>query len=431
MSIFESIFSTPKSRFLSDMEEVMRQVLLSFSKIQEGMRHYLLNYIEARSLPRDDNVIEGTFTWLISGTSPPGMDQSLSRRYIEGIKTSPLVSKAFATAMALKVNMLTSRNLMSEAMRIVKNLNELGIPVFSLDMCLPNERAFIAMADDFFNGSKDIPVPIGEGPPGGFPTLNEKRYEIRNELGRGGYGVVNLAYDKTLRREVAVKRLLVDQRNPRHSEFIQRFKREAQIIASLNHPNIVQVFDCETSVQGFSIVMEYVRGGSLDKLLAEDGGKMPANKVYDLGMQISDGLAHAHGKGIIHRDLKPQNILIEKDGSRIHAKIADFGIARGDHQGESIGTIGGIGTPLYMAPEQRTDARNVTAAADIYSLGKMILEMLTGDVGYEVDATTMDLPVKWKPIMARCTHRNSAMRYINADAFRTDFASLQTEKARL
>jgi len=408
------------------MEDVVKQILLSFNKIQEGMRTYLLKYIAANGLKRDDQTIEATFTWLISATFSPGMDKELAHSYVEALKTSPIVCKAFASAMAMKVNMMTSQNLMSEAMRITKNLTELGIPIFNIAMQLPNERAFISMADEFYNSSNELPVPSTGKEWGGLPPLDPQRYELRHELGRGGYGVVHLAYDSKLSREVAIKRLLVDPHDPRHQEFIRRFEREARIIASLNHPNIVQVYDYESSAHGYNIIMEYVRGGSVDKLMSKAGGRMPLNMVIDLGMQISDGLAHAHGRGIIHRDLKPQNILVEIDGARIRAKIADFGIARGGNQDETMNTLGGIGTPLYMAPEQRTDARNVTPAADIYSLGKMLLEMLTGDVGYEVDSASMDIPSDWRPVMERCTHREPALRYRDAGALRADIASIQT-----
>lgn len=426
MGLFDSMFGASKSRYQSEMEAVARQILLSFSKIQEGMRNYLLRYIEANGLRRDDHTIESTFTWMISATFSPGMDKELARSYVEAIKTSPVVCRAFASAMAMKVNMMTSQNLMSEAMRISKNLTELGIPVFNIGMQLPNERAFIAMADEFYNGSNDLALPIGGGGSGGIPPLDPERYELRGELGRGGYGVVHLAFDRKLSREVAIKRLLVDPIDPRHVDFIRRFEREAKIIASLSHPNIIQVFDYEASTQGYIIVMEYVRGGSLDKRMEEFGGRLPAGIVMDLGMQICDGLAYAHNKGIVHRDLKPQNVLIDRDGPKLRAKIADFGIARGGDQGETLNTLGGLGTPLYMAPEQRTDARNVTPAADVYSLGKMLLEMLTGDVGYEVDAASMDIPADWGPVMEKCTHRVPSMRYRDANEFRADFASIYT-----
>jgi len=315
---------------------------------------------------------------------------------------------------------------MSEAMRIVKNLNELGLPPYSLDMRLPNERAFIQMAEEFYSGSKTMELPPDIKRLGEVPVINSERYEVRKEIGRGAFGVVHLAFDKKLGREVAIKRMLMDQNDPGYALFKSRFEREAKIIASLNHPNVVHIYDYETSTQGYSIVMEYIGGGSLANLLSESGGRLPADSVMDLSLQISDGLAHAHKKGIIHRDLKPQNVLIDRDGAQLRAKIADFGIARGGDQSSSLRTMGGLGTPLYMAPEQRIDAKSVTTAADIYSLGKMILEMLTGEVGFEVDVASMNLPASWVSVIGKCTQRDAAMRYPNADAFRTEFAAIQT-----
>ena len=424
MGFLDSLFGGGSSRFQSEMEETARQIMLSFGKVQEGMRVYLLKYIEANGLRRDDQAIEGTFSWLISATITTGLDLELARSYVEAIKTSSVVCQAFASAMAIKISMLTSRNLMAEAMKLNRNLNELGITVFNLAMQLPNERAFIAMADEFYNNSHNLVAPAGGGGYGIIPPLNPERYELREELGRGAFGAVHVAFDKKLHRHVAVKRFIVDRKDARYGEFLARFEREAQIIASLSHPHIVQVYDYESSARGYSIVMEYVRGGALDRYVAELGGRLSPKQVYELGMQISEGLAHAHGRGIVHRDLKPQNILLEREGGRIKAKIADFGIARRSIHGDTAHTVGGMGTPLYMAPEQRTDARGVTPAADVYSLGKMLLEMLTGDVGFEVDTSTMQIPASWTTVMDKATARSPELRHRDASHFRDEFARI-------
>jgi len=425
MGLFSSFRKSMGSVFEDDMVQVAQQMLLSFGKIQEGMRHYLLKYLKANSLPTDQAVIENTFGWLISGIEPPKGQMELARKYVEILGANPLIRKVFSTSMAMKVNMMTSQGLMSEAMNIVKNLNTLRIPVFSLDLKLPNERAFIKMANDFYDTIRDMDVYPDSGNDHGIPIINAERYELRKELGRGAFGVVHLAFDKNLHRDVAIKRLSVDKRDSRYIEASRRFEREAKTIASLNHPNIVQVYDFESSDRGYSIIMEYVRGGSLAGHLENAGGKLSVETVKNIGLQVCDGLAHAHNRGIIHRDLKPQNILIDNIDCSLRAKIVDFGIACGLAQTESLNTVGGLGTPLYMPPEQRIKAREVTQSADIYSLGKILFEMLTGEVGYEVDIENPSLPGSWRCLIERCINRDPSLRYADADGLRNELMTRQ------
>jgi len=202
-------------------------------------------------------------------------------------------------------------------------------------------------------------------------TLAAGRYRVERELGHGGMASVYLAHDEELGRPVAVKVL------PEHlavdDAFRARFVREARLAGRLSHPNIVRVFDAGDDDGRPYIVMEYVPGASL-----ADAAPLPAGEVVDLGVQACAGLQHAHDAGLVHRDVKPANLLVRDDGV---LKIADFGIARAAESTRhtEAGTL--LGTAAYLAPEQIAGS-DATPASDIYSLGAVLYELLTGQPPY-------------------------------------------------
>jgi serine/threonine-protein kinase len=202
-------------------------------------------------------------------------------------------------------------------------------------------------------------------------TLAAGRYRIERELGRGGMAVVYLAHDAELERAVAIK--LLAEHLSGDDDFVQRFVREARLASRLSHPNVVRVYDAGDEDGRPFIVMECVAGASL-----AEAGQLPAERVVQLGVQACAGLQHAHDAGLVHRDIKPANLLVRDDGV---LKIADFGIARATESTRQtqVGTV--LGTAAYLAPEQVAGA-DATAASDVYALGAVLYELLTGRTPY-------------------------------------------------
>lgn len=208
-------------------------------------------------------------------------------------------------------------------------------------------------------------------------------YIIRGLLGIGGMGAVYRAQDVRLGRAVAIKVIDVSKGNgPR---FASRFQREARLLARLDHPHILPLWDVGQAGDLLYLVTPVVEGGSLRDLRLRLGGSVPPQQALMLAIQVADALQHAHERGVIHRDVKPGNVLLHTDG---RVMLADFGIARsvGDHP-EISATDLAIGTPHYIAPEQALGDQ-VDARADIYSLGAVLYELLSGRPPYTADSTT-------------------------------------------
>ena len=202
------------------------------------------------------------------------------------------------------------------------------------------------------------------------------RYELEELVGTGGMSSVYRARDRLLERHVALKIL-----HPHHSsdeDFVQRFRKEARLVAQLSHPNIVTVIDRGDDGGRQFIVFEYVEGENLKEVVTREG-PLPLRRVLELALQIGRGLAFAHSQGLVHRDVKPQNVLMNGDDQ---AKVTDFGIARSidvDVGVTQTGTV--LGTSAYIAPEQASGG-DITPQTDVYSLGVVLYELLTGEVPF-------------------------------------------------
>lgn len=212
------------------------------------------------------------------------------------------------------------------------------------------------------------------------------RYEIIKLIGEGGMANVYLAYDPILKRNVAVKILRGDLSND--EKFVKRFKREAISASSLSHPNIVEIYDVGEENGNYFIVMEYVDGITL-KSLIKKRGKMILAEVLDITKQVASGLECAHASCIIHRDIKPQNIMVLDDGL---VKITDFGIAVASNSESLTQTNSVMGSVHYLPPEQANGSGSTTRS-DIYSLGIMMFEMLTGKVPFKGE-TAVEIAIK-------------------------------------
>ena len=202
------------------------------------------------------------------------------------------------------------------------------------------------------------------------------RYQIIRTIGEGGMANVYLAYDTILDREVAVKILRGDLASD--DKFVKRFQREAKAASSLNHPNIVEMYDVGEDDGNYFIVMEYVEGRTLKSLIKKRGA-LGLRETVDIMLQLTSGIAHAHDSYLIHRDIKPQNVLIMEDG---RVKITDFGIAIALNNAELTQTNSVMGSVHYLPPEQ-ANGSGATIKSDIYSLGILMYELLTGKLPFK------------------------------------------------
>ena len=204
----------------------------------------------------------------------------------------------------------------------------------------------------------------------------KEEYEILEELGRGGMAIVFRAREKTLEREVAIKVLPFSLAYDK--EFVERFQREARTSAKLEHPSIIPIYRVGKSGRVIYFVMKFLRGKPLSALLATRGA-LPPNEIRQIIIQVARALAYAHRSGIVHRDIKPDNIMFDEHGQ---ALVTDFGIAKAATGGKLTGTGMAIGTPHYMSPEQAR-AQQIDGRSDIYSLGIVAYQCLSGLVPYD------------------------------------------------
>ena len=205
------------------------------------------------------------------------------------------------------------------------------------------------------------------------------RYELEELVGSGGMSAVFRAHDRQLERRVAIK--ILRERFADDGEYVERFRREARAVARLSHPNIVTVIDRGEDGGRQFIVFEYVDGENLKDLVVRSG-RLPLRRAVELALAVADGLAFAHGHGLVHRDVKPQNVLLGGEGD---VKVTDFGIARSldvDRGMTQTGTV--LGTGHYLAPEQASGTP-VSPATDVYSLGVVLWELLTGETPFTGD----------------------------------------------
>src|SRR5437667_2052812 len=259
-------------------------------------------------------------------------------------------------------------------------------------------------------------------------------YEILEEIGRGGMGVIYRARQQHSRRIVAVKRILAHQMNSH--ETLVRFRREAEAVASLDHPNILPIYEVSESEEGLPFFsMKYATGGSLRA--AAPPLRTTHRECVRVMAKVARGIAYAHGKGVLHRDLQPGNILLDGNGEPM---VSDFGLAKWlDQNSDLTRTLETLGTPGYIAPEQaECAAAELTCAADLYSLGAILFYLLTGRppfVGPNVLhvihqaaatpaprlrslATSLDRDLE--TIVARCLESDPNARYQSAEALAED-----------
>lgn len=212
----------------------------------------------------------------------------------------------------------------------------------------------------------------------------QEKYKIVKEVGHGGMGIVYLADDLRLERQVALKELIVNRNisDEDVTEIVERFKREAQTAAKLNHPNIITIFDVFEDKNSYFIAMEYLPGDTLKDVI-EKKRVFKMEEILEIIIQISSGLEHAHSKGVVHRDIKPENIKILEDDS---VKIMDFGIASIESKKTNLTQDGSmLGTIAYMSPEQLYSSKTVDSRADIFSFGAMLYEIFTGKLPFDAE----------------------------------------------
>jgi eukaryotic-like serine/threonine-protein kinase len=266
-------------------------------------------------------------------------------------------------------------------------------------------------------------------------SVLDGRYRVIRKLGTGGMANVYLAEDQELGRRVAIK--LLDERHAQDEQFVERFRREAESAAGLSHPNVVSIYDRGEAEGTYYIAMEYLEGKTLKELLVARG-PTPVRVAIDYTRQILSALEFAHRAGIVHRDIKPHNVVVAPDG---RLKVTDFGIARsGSSQMTEAGSI--IGTAQYLSPEQ-AQGKPVHPSSDLYSVGVVLYEMLTGTVPFTGETAleiamkhlntvpeppsrkAPDVPRELDLVVLRALAKNPDDRYQSADEMDADLARVE------
>jgi serine/threonine-protein kinase len=268
------------------------------------------------------------------------------------------------------------------------------------------------------------------------------KYQIVERLGRGGMADVYRAYQPGMDRYVAIK--VMHPHLAEDPDFLERFKREAQSVGTLRHPNIVQVIDFDIQDNEYYMVMEFIQGSTLKAVLMERKA-LPVPEALDLGIKLADAMDYAHKAGMIHRDIKPANVLMSKTGEPI---LTDFGVAKIVGAKGLTSTGMAVGTPAYMSPEAGRGEK-VDERADIYSLGIVLYEMLTGSLPYDADtpfAVIMkhindplppprrwvpDLPEQVERILLKALTKEREFRYQNAGELRDSLTKAREAVAHL
>ena len=294
------------------------------------------------------------------------------------------------------------------------------------------------------------PLPYREGPqfaPTEFtpaPQVRElvpgttfaRRYQVIEDLGKGGMGRVYKVLDTEVKEKLALK--LLNPEIAADERTIERFRNELKLARTVSHRNICRMYDLGREEGSYFITMEYVSGEDLRSLIHRIG-QIPVGKAVSIARQVGEGLAEAHRLGIVHRDLKPHNIMIDREGN---ARIMDFGIARSVTAKGMTGAGMMIGTPEYMSPEQ-VDGKDADRRSDIYALGIVLFEMLTGRLPFEGD-TPLSVAVKQKTepppdprrlnpqipedlkhVVLKCLEKSKEKRYQNADALLAELAKIE------
>ncbi len=454
----------------------------AFGKIQTGLEIYLVNQLKLRGWSVDKKLVKDTMSHLISNVDLDGNSVDKARVLVEFLKAKPELMEVFCKAVRIKVALMTQEGMPADALKLIKNLKVYGIQAVYIDQQPPPPKEFVNMANDFVllcNTLDEKPAEVdedwarrlwepepqapfvappapraapnfasmGDAPTGGqvdspfhsmgdSPTMPpqedfaestnaetlpalDNRYWFKEMIGRGTFGQVFKAWDEKLARMVAVKRCSLDGF---HRDVFSEVLKEARAAAGLNHPGIVHVYDVQSDNAGCYIIMELVEGRSLRRHLQEER-RFDEARALRIIMSACLAVDHAHQQGVVHRDLKPENILLTGDDGAV--KVVDFGLARFAHEEQATRSGNAAGTLMYMAPEQLSNFNRAAEPADIFSLGKILFEMLSGYAPLSVDLSLLQTDQKVRGLVEKASRMDPAARYPSVKAMLGDLAQLR------